>query len=101
VLLNACIVLYEKAHKNILLSIEDVTVQRALEREKDELLKQKDVLCCYGIDHRRCENGSTPFIICLFLEEGDHRSSDADLIQHVASPASLLGRFVRMALARM
>ena len=43
-LLNAWVVLYEKAHKNILLSIEDVTVQRALEREKDELLRQKDVL---------------------------------------------------------
>jgi hypothetical protein len=33
VLLNACIVLYEKAHKNILLSIEDITTRRALERE--------------------------------------------------------------------
>jgi hypothetical protein len=43
-LLNACIVVYEKAHKNILLSIEDLTVQRALERDKDELLRQKDVL---------------------------------------------------------
>jgi hypothetical protein len=39
-LLNACIVLYEKAH----LSIEDITVQRALERDKDELLRLKDVL---------------------------------------------------------
>jgi two-component sensor histidine kinase len=43
-LLNARIVRYEKAHRNILLSIEDITVQRALEREKDELLRQKDVL---------------------------------------------------------
>jgi two-component sensor histidine kinase len=43
-LLNACIVLYEKAHKNILLSIEDITVQRALEHDKDDLLRQKDVL---------------------------------------------------------
>src|ERR1700688_2939013 len=43
-LLNACIVLYEKGHKNILLSIEDLTVQRALEHDKDELLRQKDVL---------------------------------------------------------
>jgi two-component sensor histidine kinase len=43
-LLNARIVVYEKAHKNILLSIEDVTAQRVLEREKDELLRQKDVL---------------------------------------------------------
>jgi two-component sensor histidine kinase len=50
-LLNARIVLYEKAHENILLSIEDVTVQRALERDKDELLRQKDVLLD-EIEHR-------------------------------------------------
>src|ERR1700686_5813861 len=50
-LLNACIVFYEKAHKNILLSIEDVTVRRALERDKDELLRQKDVLL-NEIEHR-------------------------------------------------
>jgi two-component sensor histidine kinase len=50
-LLNACVVRYEKAHRNILLSIEDVTVQRALEREKDELLRQKDVLLD-EIEHR-------------------------------------------------
>jgi two-component sensor histidine kinase len=50
-LLSASIVLYEKGHKNILVSIEDVTVQRALEREKDELLRQKDVLL-NEIEHR-------------------------------------------------
>ena len=43
-LLNACIVRYEKAHTNILLGIEDITVQRDLEREKDDLLRQKGVL---------------------------------------------------------
>jgi two-component sensor histidine kinase len=43
-LLNACIVRYEKAHTNILLGIEDITAQRDLEREKDNLLRQKDVL---------------------------------------------------------
>jgi chemotaxis protein methyltransferase CheR len=43
-LLNARIVRYEKAHTNILLGIEDITVQRDLEREKDLLLRQKDVL---------------------------------------------------------
>src|ERR1700722_8396302 len=43
-LLNACIVQYEKAHTNILLGIEDITVQRNLERDKDDLLRQKDVL---------------------------------------------------------
>src|SRR6202020_2530158 len=44
ILLNACIVRYEKAHTNILLGIEDITVQRGLERDKDDLLRQKDVL---------------------------------------------------------
>jgi len=43
-LLNACIVRYEKAHTNIPLGIEDITVQRNLERDKDDLLRQKDVL---------------------------------------------------------
>jgi two-component sensor histidine kinase len=43
-LLNARIVRYEKAHTNILLGIEDITVQRKLEREKDDLLRQKEVL---------------------------------------------------------
>ena len=43
-LLNARIVRYEQAHTNILLGIEDITVQRNLEREKDDLLRQKDVL---------------------------------------------------------
>jgi two-component sensor histidine kinase/PAS domain-containing protein len=44
-LLNARQVFYEGgSHTTILLGIEDVTVQRVLEREKDELLKQKDTL---------------------------------------------------------
>ena len=34
----------EGAGTTILLGIEDVTMQRILEREKDELLKDKDVL---------------------------------------------------------
>jgi two-component sensor histidine kinase len=42
-LLNARIVRYGKAHTNIMLGIEDITVQRAL-REKDVLLRQKGVL---------------------------------------------------------
>ena len=43
--LNARKVLYEAgSHTNILLGIEDVTAQRVLEHEKDELLRQKDVL---------------------------------------------------------
>lgn len=44
-LLNARKVFYEAdSRMNILLGIEDVTEKRVLEREKDELLRQKDVL---------------------------------------------------------
>ena len=43
-LLNARTIRYEKAHTNILLGIEDITIQRDLEREKDDLLRQKGVL---------------------------------------------------------
>jgi two-component sensor histidine kinase len=43
-LLNARTIRYERAHTNILLGIEDITVQRDLEREKDDLLRQKGVL---------------------------------------------------------
>jgi chemotaxis protein methyltransferase CheR len=44
-LLNARQVFYEGGmHTTILLDIKDVTVQNALERDKDELLRQKDVL---------------------------------------------------------
>ena len=44
-LLNARKVFYEGGfHTSILLGIEDVTAQRVLEREKDELLRQKDML---------------------------------------------------------
>ncbi len=44
-LLNARKVFYEGgSHTTILLGIEDVTVQRVLEHEKDDLLKEKDVL---------------------------------------------------------
>jgi two-component sensor histidine kinase len=44
-LLNARKVFFEEgARSNILLGIQDITSQRFLEREKDELLRQKDVL---------------------------------------------------------
>jgi two-component sensor histidine kinase len=44
-LLNAREVFYETGlNANILIGIEDVTRQRALEREKDELLRQKNIL---------------------------------------------------------
>ena len=50
--LNARKVFYEKgSHTTILLGIEDVTRQRVLEREKDDLLRQKDVLL-EEIQHR-------------------------------------------------
>jgi chemotaxis protein methyltransferase CheR len=43
--LNARQVFYEVGeHMNILLSMQDVTERRVLERDKDELLRQKDVL---------------------------------------------------------
>ena len=51
-LLNARQVFYkEGAETTILLGIEDVTVRRTLEREKDDLLRQKDVLL-EEIQHR-------------------------------------------------
>src|ERR1700681_1620421 len=44
-LLNARKVFYEGgSHTTILLGIEDITERRVLEREKDELLQQKDIL---------------------------------------------------------
>src|ERR1700730_11800998 len=50
--LNARKVFYEEgSHTTILLGIEDVTRQRVLEREKDELLRQKDILL-EEIQHR-------------------------------------------------
>ena len=43
--LNARQVFYEGgANTTILLGMEDITGQRALQREKEELLRQKDVL---------------------------------------------------------
>jgi PAS domain S-box-containing protein len=51
-LLNARKVFYERgSHTTILLGIEDITERRALEREKDELLQQKDILFA-ELEHR-------------------------------------------------
>jgi chemotaxis protein methyltransferase CheR len=51
-LLNARQVFYEtEKSTHILLGIEDITERRILEREKDELLQQKDVLLC-EMQHR-------------------------------------------------
>jgi two-component sensor histidine kinase len=50
--LNAREVFYEEgSHRTILLGIEDFTAHRVLEREKDELLRQKEVLL-EEIQHR-------------------------------------------------
>jgi two-component sensor histidine kinase len=43
-LLNARKIFYEGNSTSLLLAIEDITQRRALERDKDELLKQKDLL---------------------------------------------------------
>jgi two-component sensor histidine kinase len=51
-LLNARKVFYEKgSHSTILLGIEDVTDKRILENEKDELIRQKQVLL-EELEHR-------------------------------------------------
>ena len=51
-LLNARKVFYEGgSHTTILLGIEDITERRVLEREKDELLQQKDILFA-ELEHR-------------------------------------------------
>src|ERR1700730_7887326 len=51
-LLNARKVFYEKgSHSTILLGIEDVTDKRILENEKDELIRQKEVLL-EELEHR-------------------------------------------------
>ena len=51
-LLNARKVFYEGgSHTTILLGIEDITERRLLEREKDELLQQKDILFA-ELEHR-------------------------------------------------
>ena len=50
--LNACQVFYRGgSHSTILLGIEDITERHILEREKDELLRQKDVLL-QELEHR-------------------------------------------------
>jgi two-component sensor histidine kinase len=50
--LNACQVVYERgADTTILLGIEDVTERHMLERQKDELLRQKDMLLT-EVQHR-------------------------------------------------
>ncbi len=64
-LLNARQVFYkESSYTNLLLGIEDVTKQRNLEREKDELLRQKDILL-EEMEHR--VNNSLQIIASILL----------------------------------
>lgn len=76
--LNACQVFYQGgAHSTILLSIEDVTERCALEREKDELLRQKDVLL-EELQHR--VGNSLQIIASIILLKA--RSVDSEETRH-------------------
>ena len=69
-LLNARKVFYEGNHSgNILLAIEDVTERRLVERERDELLRQKDLLL-EEMQHRVAN--SLAIIASILLDEGAH-----------------------------
>lgn len=94
-LLNARKVYYEgNSHTNLLLGIEDVTKQRTLEREKDELLRQKDMLL-EEMEHR--VNNSLQIIASIILmkartvqsEETRHHLEDAH--KRVLSIAAVQG----------
>ncbi len=64
-LLNARKVFYEGNNStSLLLAIEDVTSQRALERQKDELLRQKDLLL---IEMKHRVNNSLQIIASILL----------------------------------
>jgi two-component sensor histidine kinase len=72
--LNARQVFYkEGAETTILLGIEDVTVRRTLEREKDDLLRQKDVLL-EEIQHRMAN--SLQIIASIILTKANTVSSE-------------------------
>jgi two-component sensor histidine kinase len=82
-LLNARQVFYEGgSHTTILLGIEDVTAQRVLERENDELLQQKDTLF-QELQHRVSNSLQIVAIIILMKaravqsEETRHHLQDA------------------------
>ncbi len=73
-LLNARQVFYkEGAETTILLGIEDVTTRRTLEREKDDLLRQKDVLL-EEIKHRIAN--SLQIVAGIILMKADAVSSE-------------------------
>jgi two-component sensor histidine kinase len=91
-LLNARIVRYEKAHTNILLGIEDVTVQRDLEHEKDDLLRQKGVLLD-EVQHRVANSlqiiASIIMMKALSVESEDTRRHLHDAHTRVISVAAV------------
>jgi two-component sensor histidine kinase len=91
-LLNARIVRYEKAHTNILIGIEDITVQRDLEREKDDLLRQKDVLLD-EVQHRVANSlqiiASIIMMKALSVESEDTRRHLHDAHTRVISVAAV------------
>jgi len=92
-LLNARKVFYEAGSRtNILLGIEDVTEKRALEREKDDLLRQKDVL----LDELRHRVANSLQIIASIImmkartvESEDTRRHLQDAHQRVMSVATV------------
>ena len=74
-LLNARKVFYESNNSTrLLLAIEDVTQRRALEREKDELLKQKDLLLQEM--HHRVNNSLQIIASILMLKAQTMQSSE-------------------------
>ena len=91
-LLNARIVRYEKAHTNILLGIEDITVQRDLECEKDALLRQKGVLLD-EVQHRVANSlqiiASIIMMKALSVESEDTRRHLHDAHNRVISVAAV------------
>ena len=91
-LLDARIVRYEKAHTNILLGIEDITVQRDLERDKDDLLRQKDVLLD-EVQHRVANSlqiiASIIMMKALSVESEDARRHLHDAHTRVISVAAV------------
>jgi two-component sensor histidine kinase len=91
-LLNARIVHYEKAHTNLLLGIEDVTVQRDLVREKDDLLRQKEVLLD-EVQHRVANSlqiiASIIMMKALSVESEDARRHLHDAHTRVVSIAAV------------
>jgi two-component sensor histidine kinase len=79
-LLNARKVFYEGNNgTNLLVAIEDVTARRALEREKDELLRQKDLLL-QEMNHRI--NNSLQIIASILLLKA-HTVQSEDTRQHL------------------